>query len=40
MYEAKRRVKGLFVTLNGLEVEPVGFASAADADALTAEIFG
>jgi diguanylate cyclase (GGDEF)-like protein len=40
MYEAKRRGKGVFVTLNGLEVEPVELAPAADADALTAEIFG
>jgi diguanylate cyclase (GGDEF)-like protein len=40
MYEAKRRGKGLFVTLDSLEVEPVELAPAADADALMAEAFG
>jgi diguanylate cyclase len=40
MYEAKRRGKGLFVTLNSLEGEPVELAPAADADAPMAGAFG
>jgi hypothetical protein len=40
VYEAKRRGKRLFVTLDSLEAKPVELVPAADTDTLMSQTFG